>query len=360
MIETEKNGSEYFDMDDVSLPSLQETDKSFNQILAGGAKTKLLESFVAIGLTELLFRCERLSCRKIAEELDLHPLRTQKWLHLLGLIGLLEEIEGEEEGRKALLYGLSPLGYGLVDEKGKVFAYSSDKVNFWQAVAEIDFIPVLRGKPLPLAVRWPPRTFDSAYHLEWWMSATAEGAIKAIEKSLNLKDYKNMLDAAGGAGTMACHFASQYPDLVITMFNLPNSAYLARENIVANGLVERVFVEERNFITDESLPTGFDIVLWSRVLCDWPSEAVVSLLEKTRRALLPGGEIVICEPLVEGNEDLIIAWEFRYIFSDDFGVACYKTREEYEFLLRESGFEMCSFTPPDEDSFYSVIRARRL
>ncbi len=347
-------------MQNLSSTSLQKTDKMFNEILAGGTKTRILESLVSTTLTELLFHNDIMPSYKIAQVLNLHPLRAQKWLHLLSLVGLLDEREEELEGKKEILYGLSPLGYGLVDKDGKVFAYSIDKIVFWQAVAELDFISVLRGKPLPLAVRWPPQTFDSACHLEWWMTITAGEAIQAIEKTVNLDEYKNMLDAAGGVGTMACHFAKEHKNLIITMFNLPNSAYMARENIVANGLVERVFVEEINFLSDKSLPDGFDIVLWSRVLCDWSSEVVLDLLKKTYQSLLPGGEIVICEPLIECNEDFIIAWEFRYIFADDFGVACYKTRDEYEFLLKEAGFQVYGFTPADDESIYSVIRAKRL
>ncbi len=346
-------------MDKEDFLTIRKADGKFNEILAGGAETRLLESFFGIGITELLFHREKLSSLKIAEALDLHPLRARKWLHLLSLIGLLEESEGREEDGRTSLYNLSPLGYGLLDEYGKPFAYSSEKVKFWRLAADIDIIQALRGKPLPLAVRWPPQTLDSAYHIEWWMSATVDGAIGAIEKSLDLKRYSKLLDAAGGAGTMACHFAGKYPNLSITVFNLPNSAYLARENIAAGGFAGRIFVEECNFLIDESLPGEFDIVLWSRVLCDWPSDIVFSLLQKTHNALLPGGEIVICEPFIKDNEDLILAWEFRYIFSDDFGVACYKTRGEYEFLLKESGFEISGYTPPDDDSFYSVIRAKK-
>lgn len=347
-------------MQNLPYPSFQEKDNVFNDILAGGAKTRILESFVNTRLTELLFQGDLLSADQIAQKLNLHPLRARKWLHLLSLAGLLEETEEERQGKKNIFYGLSPLGYGLIDRDGKVFAYSTDKITYWQAVADLDFVTVLRGKPLPLAVHWPPQTFDSACHLEWWMTITAEGAIKAIEKTVNLDQYRNMLDAAGGVGTMACHFAKEHKNLTVTMFNLPHSAYLARENIVASGLRERVFVEERNFLTDQSLPEGFDIVLWSRVLCDWSSEVVLDLLKKTFRSLLPGGEIVICEPLIEGNEDFIIAWEFRYIFADDFGVACYKTRAEYEFLLREAGFQVSDFAPADDESIYSVIRAKKL
>ena len=342
-----------------SSPSLHEKDRRFNEILAGGAETRLLESFVNLKLPELLFRNGPLTVTAIALALRLDPFRVRKWLHLLSLIGLLDEKEETSEGEKELFYGLSPLGYGLVDENGNFFAYSADKILFWQAVASLDFLAVLRGKPLPLAVRWPPQTFDSAYHLEWWMSSTAEGAIKAIEKTVNLGEYGKMLDAAGGVGTMACHFAKEHKNLRITVFNLPHSAYMTRENIAANGLADRVFVEERNFLSDESLPEGFDLVLWSRVFCDWSSEVVTDLLKKTHRSLLPGGEVVICEPLIEGNEDFIIAWEFRYIFSDDFGVACYKTKNEYVSLLREAGFQVCGFTPADDEDIYSVIRAKK-
>jgi len=100
-------------------------------------------------------------------------------------------------------------------------------------------------------------------------------------------------------------------------------------------------------------------VLWSRVFTDWPVEVVQKLIKKTYAALIPGGQIVICEPLLDGNKDLVTEWEFRYIFYDDFGVAVYKPRSVYEQILAETGFTVSAFFDIDDESFYSVIVATR-
>lgn len=112
-------------------------------------------------------------------------------------------------------------------------------------------------------------------------------------------------------------------------------------------------------MSKKPLPGGFESVLWSRVFSDWPVEVVQKLLKKTYEAVIPGGRVDISEPLLDGNEDFMIGWEFRYIFCDDFGVAVYKTRATYEQLLAEAGFELSGFSDMDDESFYSVIIATR-
>ena len=191
------------------------------------------------------------------------------------------------------------------------------------------------------------------------MSITTAGAIQAIEKAVDLSKVTSMLDVGGGDATMASDFSRNHPNLNITVFNLPNSAYLARNRIAQEGLTDRIDIVTGDFLSEEPLPENFELVLWSRVLTDWPVEVVQKLLKKTYDSLIPGGRIVICEPLLDDNQDLVTAWEFRYIFSDDFGVAVYKSRSTYEQLLADSGFKVTGFSEADDESFYSVITATR-
>jgi SAM-dependent methyltransferase len=338
----------------------RERDDKFNALLSSGAKIRLLESFIDFELASLLASEGPLSAETIAKKLVLLPLRTKKWLHLLSLIGLVKEIAPTDNplyGDKT--YAITPLAQSIFGDDGQGGAFYRDRVQFWRSVAVLDFNAVLRGLPLPLAVRWPPQTLEAATHLEWWMSVTAAGAIRAVEKTVDLSKVTKILDAAGGDAIMACAFARSYPNLDITVFNLPNSAYLARNRVAQERLSDRITVAQGDFLSEEPLPGGFELVLWSRVFTDWPAEVVQKLLKKTYEALIPGGRVVICEPLLDGNKDLIIAWEFRYIFYDDFGVAVYKTRAAYEQLLAEAGFKVTDFSDMDDESFYSVIIAAR-
>ena len=339
----------------------RERDNKFEELLAGGAKTRLFESFIDFELASLLTSDGPLSADTIAKKLAFHPLRARKWLHLLNLIGLVQKIaDGDRPAYSSEVYAITPLAQAILGDDGKGGAYERDKVQYWRHVAVLDFNAVLRGLSLPLAVKWPPQTLEAAEHLEWWMTVTAAGATQAIEKALDLSKVANMLDAAGGDATIACAFARTYPNLNITVFNLPNSAYLARNRIAREGLTDGITIFEGDFLGQEPLPGDFELVLWSRVFCDWPAEVVQKLLQKTYEALIPGGRVIICEPLLDGNEDFVIAWEFRYIFSDDFGTAVYKPRAEYEQLLTETGFEVTGYSDIDDESFYSVIIATRL
>jgi len=81
------------------------------------------------------------------------------------------------------------------------------------------------------------------------------------------------------------------------------------------------------------------------------------LFEKSRRALVPGGKLVINEAFVEGNLDYSISWEFRYIFYDTFGRAMFKPLDVYRKLLNDAGFKIAKVYPMLDDAFYSVIEA---
>jgi hypothetical protein len=100
-------------------------------------------------------------------------------------------------------------------------------------------------------------------------------------------------------GSVGCAMFEIYKDdelKKVTVFNLPNSAFLARKAIAAKGLKYDVSVHEGDFLIDE-LPTGFDRILYSRVLCDWSPEVCLMQFQKANRALLPGGKLIINEGL---------------------------------------------------------------
>jgi hypothetical protein len=160
-------------------------------------------------------------------------------------------------------------------------------------------------------------------------------------------------------GTIGCGIYEAYNEknlTNVTVFNLKNSAILARKAITRMGMIYDVKVHEGDFLRDE-LPTGFDRILFSRVLCDWPPDVCLKLFQKSKRALFQGGKIVINEALLDGNIDLGITWELRNLFCDTKGRALWKPLEVYRNLLREAGFEIINVSPMIDDAFYSVVEA---
>lgn len=335
--------------------SARDRDNRYYRLLAGGARTRLLEGFLDVGLPELLGASGPLTAREICTRLNLDLHRGWKFLHLLAMNGLLTEKHGEM-GSDEALFDLSPAAREYYGADGTQGYFFRDLVNFWRAVETLPLVDVLRGMPLPEAVRWPPPNPDAAEHLETWMRVTAHGAIQTLLRSGAMGGARSLLDIGGGDGTIGCTLVEAYPELSVTVFNLPASAAIARRTIAERGCAQRVGIHEGDFLKDE-FPGGFDRVMFSRVLTDWTPEVCHMLLGKARRALAPGGRVVINEALVEGNEDYSLSWEFRYLFYDTFGRAMFKPLEVYRQLFELVGLRLVRVSPMIDEAFYSVLEA---
>jgi len=190
------------------------------------------------------------------------------------------------------------------------------------------------------------------------MRTTTGETMQTIERAVNLKGVRRLLDVAGGDGTMAVHYARRHPQLHITVFNLPASAKMVRRNAEKAGLSDRIDVVEGDFRRDP-LPRGYQMVQFSRVLADWPEDVCRMLLGKAKESLLPGGKVVICEPLADENPSLMLSWHFSYVPYDDFGVELYKPLATYQRLLTGLGFRLLHVKHKSHDSIHAVIVAQR-
>ena len=205
---------------------------------------------------------------------------------------------------------------------------------------------------------YPPKTMEDTRLLHEWMRSTAEETFAKIRKHVDFGRVGRLLDVAGGDGTMATNIVAGDPDIRVTVFNLPAAAALARQRTAEAGVTDRVRVVEGDFFTDR-LPRGFDMLMFSRVLADWPRETCRMLLAKARASLRPGGTLLICEPLSDDNQALTIAWEHSYLPYDDFGYQLYQPLTLYRELLRETGFSLNKVHGRDHHSVHSVLIAKR-
>lgn len=338
--------------------TLKETEELFYDFLAGGAKTKLLESVVELNLPALFANNGPLSTQEIANHLGLDGHRTAKWLNLLCHVGLVIEIVDESCVERK--YKASSLLTAFFGTGGKESYFYQDSINFWRNIAYLNLVDVLKGMPLPEAVRWPPKTKEAMEHLSLWMRVTSESSARAIEKAVNLNAISKMLDIGGNDATLACNFARKFANLDITVFDIPYAINMARDNVSKNNLFSQIKLIEGDFRKDPFPALDFDLVIFSRVLADWAPDVCKMLLEKAKGALKVGGKVLICEPFVEDNEDLTINWEYRYIFYDDFGVGVYKYSKAYMEILDELGYGEKIYIKPDENTIHGVILAEKI
>ncbi|KGP62716.1 SAM-dependent methlyltransferase [Legionella norrlandica] len=308
-----------------------EARQYFYGLLAGGVRVKLLESMFELDLFRLFNDRPYWLENEIIKILELKPVRAKKWLHLLCCENFLKKITiGAQTGYQLAKSQL------LLGDGGWGFKQYYD--FYWQRMANEKLSSILRFTDPRFHVTWPPQNAEEANFLETWMTKTATPLIQTLFAYLDFNQYHSILDVGGGDGTIACALAQAYPHLKITVYNLPESAKIAQKHIATMGLQKRISVFAGDFIQDEQFPSGFDLILFVRVLWDWDESRKRKLLNMAYHALKKKGHVAICEGFKELCYDLCLTWEYSYIFADDFGTEVFKTSDEYKVMLQQIGF----------------------
>lgn len=335
-----------------------EAEDQYYEILSGGARYALFVSLVDLNVLPLLARGPLTAAEMIAA-LGLDPLRGRKWLHVLGLTGLLV---AEEGGATDPRYFASELLLRIFGPDGSGGWFHREFLRYWRAASYYgmtNLLWTLRGAPVEYAVRYPPQAQADIILLHEWMRNTALTTLATIQQFVDFSKIGRLLDVGGGDGTMALELWRAYPHLTITVFNLPAPVEMARARFAEAGAEARLTAVAGDFRTDP-FPGPQDAVLFSRVLADWPDDVCRMLLQKAHGALEEGGRLIVCEPLADENPALAVAWEQSYLPYDDFGLAVYKPLTKYEALLAETGFRIVEVHRRDETTIHCVILAERV
>jgi hypothetical protein len=127
------------------------------------------------------------------------------------------------------------------------------------------------------------------------MTSLTSTVSKETAKLINTSGVSTVADIDGAGGAMLHALLRLHPDLQGIVFDRPQVVASARAEAVRLGLQERVTAVGGDFF--ESVPQA-DLYLLKHVLHDWDDEACLCILKNCRRALHPGGRIVVIELLV--------------------------------------------------------------
>jgi (2Fe-2S) ferredoxin/SAM-dependent methyltransferase len=166
----------------------------------------------------------------------------------------------------------------------------------WGALTEC----VRKGEPAEhtaMAARDPAWTeaFIAAMH----RNATARAPI--VVGALDLTRVRRVLDLGGGSGAYAAAFARAKPDLVATVFDLPNVTPLTQRYVDASGVGGRVRTVDGDLHTD-TYGEGFDLVFVSAICHMNGPEENRSMFRKIRAALAPGGQVVVQDFVLDDDK----------------------------------------------------------
>lgn len=265
-------------------------------LVAGFCHSQILQAFVRLNLPQLLLEHE-ITAAVLADEVDVPLDRLQVLLSGCAAIGLVKR---RRSGRYALtrrgaaLAGVPGL-MDMIDHHDILYLDLADPVAFFRGEVETE-----------LAEFWPyvfgAKGASDQDTIAKYSKLMADSQVLVAEDTLamvNLRGAHRVLDVGGGTGAFLTAVGLAYPDLMLSLFDLPAVVPAARERLMNAGLMDRTEIIPGSF-RDDPLPADADLITLVRVLYDHSDETVAALLSAAFEALPPGGRIVISEPMTGG------------------------------------------------------------
>lgn len=330
--------------------------RSLFDLVAGFVYSQVLAAVVELNLLEAL--AER-------------PLRLEAIMRLGGLPEdaarrLCEAATALDlmERRGTDRYGLGQLGAAMLGNPG-IAAMVSHHGLLYADLA--DPVALLRdpARPTALSGFWAyasaaepgrlPAEDVAAYSR--LMAVSQDFIADEILDAVDLRGATHLLDVGGGEGAFIRAAAARHPALRFSLFDLPAVAARAETALAGAGLSARATACGGDLFRD-ALPAGADIATLVRVLYDHPDDKALAILAAVRRALPPGGQLLVAEPLAgtSGAEPMGAAYFAFYLLAMRGGAS--RSAAELADLLQRTGFSDIRQVPTRRPLFTGLLTAR--
>ncbi len=299
-----------------------------NDIASGYKNAAILLNALRAGIFEALGD-RRQTPQEVASACNLDVRATDIVMHALAAMGILHK-DGErfatDPGARAVLLDGSPTSMK------SILSHNLFMMRGW---AHLDKI-LATGQPLPGEKRSEQQMRDFICGMENVSRASA----RDVAARIDLTGAGRLLDLGGGPGTAAIAFARANPQLHCVVYDLPGPVSIAREQIAAAGLEERITTVAGDFHTDE-LGAGFDAIYISNIIHMLAPEETLALFRKTHASLTPQGRLLLKDFFLEDSrlEPAASAQFSVNMLVHTAGGKTY-TRSETLGLLQEAGFKV--------------------
>lgn len=336
-------------------PIARRRTRALFDLCAGFVYSQVLQACVQLRLFDILADGPQ-AVDALAARFGIPLDRTRRLLLAAASLKLLAQ---RRDGR----FGLGPLGAAMVGNA----AVSAMVLHHRELYADLsDPVGLLRAQPEATGLsRYWAYSGNAAAGLgrgevadyTALMSASQPLVAHEVLAAYRIGRHRCLLDVGGGDGSFLQAAAARAPGLRLVLFDLPPVAEQARARLAAAGLAGRFAVTGGDFLADP-LPGGADIVSLVRVIHDHDDPAALDILRAARRALPPGGTLLLAEPMAgtPGAEPIGDAYFGFYLMAMGRGRA--RTQAELVALLNAAGFGSVRRAPTHTPLLVSVLVAQ--
>ncbi|WP_444960506.1 methyltransferase [Nocardiopsis sp. M1B1] len=128
------------------------------------------------------------------------------------------------------------------------------------------------------------------------MTAMTRGLARHLADVIEVGSAEVVVDVGGSSGNLVQTLMQRHTGLAGVVLDLPHVAAEAGASASRLGVADRFTFVDGDFF--EEVPAG-DVHLLKFVLHDWDDDACVRILRNCRRALKPGGRVLVMELIVD-------------------------------------------------------------
>ena len=185
------------------------------------------------------------------------------------------------------------------------------------------------------------------------MCATLDG-FELLASGIDLGPAATVAAIGGGLGAELVPVLRDHPGRRGLLVDLPAALVGAEELLDREGLIDRVSIVVAD--AREAVPPA-DAYLLSTVLRCLPDDDAVAVLTSCRRALNPGGQVHLYEPVIPAGPAAPVSATMDLTAWVVYGAAD-RTAEEWHDLHERAGLQLLAVTPRDEA--FSVLTSAPL
>lgn len=235
-----------------------------------------------------------LNAAEIAGAVRADPRATGLLLHALVALGLLEKKSGlfslNEISSKYLVSG-SPTYLG-----GMILFDAS----LWSCWGDLEKA-VKSGRPVRAADMYQTNPHETERFIAAMHSLVqARGDAGLLIRLLDFDGVRELLDVGSGPATYPIRFCRDYPDLRVTVFDLPGTLKITERYVRQAGLSDRIRLAAGDYRSDP-LPDGCQMVFLSNIIHGEGSKENQRLMSKVFACLDSGGRIIIKDHILDDD-----------------------------------------------------------
>lgn len=334
-----------------TAPNPQQIPSLLVDIASGYMKTQALYVATKLGIADHLSGGPQ-SSDALAQAVGVHPKALYRLLRALESLSLFRE---PEPG----VFALTPLGEHLRKDAPSGFRTQillTDEI-LWRLWGNLAYTittgqsaaqHVLGMSSFDYRQQHPEKAAAFNTAMTHRMSALAS----AVAAAYDFSPFHTITDIGGGHGTLLATILRAAPQAHGVVFDLPMTVEGARQYMVQRGLGERCTCVGGDFFTE--VPGGEALIL-SAVISDWDDEKSVHILTNCRRAIAPGGRLLLVERRLVPEEPAS-PMAFLDLMMLVVGGGTGRSEVEYRRLLAEAGFELIQVVSTKTD--VSIFEAR--